>query len=463
MKVETQDLEDRQVQLTVEVPEDRVQAAMRKAARRLSKNTRIPGFRPGKAPYEVVVRVLGQETVFEEALDDLGPEVYWNALEQTQLEPYAPGTLDEVISEKPLVLRYIVPLAPEVDLGDYRSLRVPWEEPEVSDEALEEVLENLRQGQALIEPADRPAQRSDVVVVDVEGELLEPEEDENPLLVRQEGIPLLLEEDTDWPVPGITDRLKGIAVGEERTFEYTFPEDYPSEDLRGRRARFKVVCHEIKSRLVPEWSDDLARAIGDYEDLLDLRLKVRQELQETARRQAEEAYAEKVLEALVDQAAVRYPPVLLEEEIHELLHDLDQHLRARNLTLEDYLRIEGKTASELREELRPQAERRLARALVLGRLVEVEDLEVSDEEVEAEIERMVGPLGPQGEELRRFFQQPTARKRIALDLLTKKAVDRLVAIARGEVEEAPSAEAQPEPAVSAAEEAPAAEREEEKE
>lgn len=438
---------------------------MRKAARRLSKNTRIPGFRPGKAPYEVVVRVLGRETVFEEALDDLGPEVYRSALEQAQLEPYAPGTLDEVLSEKPLVLRYTVPLAPEVDLGDYRSLRVPWEEPEVSDEALEEVLENLRQGQALIEPADRPARLSDVVVVDVEGELLEPEEDENPLLVRQEGISLLLEEDTDWPVPGIAERLEGIAAGEERTFEYTFPEDYPSEDLRGRRARFKVVCHEVKSRLVPEWSDDLARAIGDYEDLLDLRLKVRQELQEAARQQAEEEYAEKVVEALVDQATVRYPPVLLEEEIHELLHDLDQHLRARNLTLEDYLRIEGKTASELREELRPQAERRLARALVLGRLVEVEDLEVSDEEVEAEIERMVGPLGPQGEELRRFFQQPTARKRIALDLLTKKALARLTAIARGEVEEAPASpsEAQPEHAVPAAEEAPPAENEEKKE
>ncbi len=187
MKVETKDLEDRQVEITVEVPSDRVQKAMQAAARKLSRRIKIPGFRPGKAPYPVVLNKVGEEQVFEEALDALGQEVYQSALDEAEIDPYAPGALEEVVSRDPLVLRYSVPLAPEIELGTYRDLRLAYEISEVTDESVEDVMEDLRQGQALIEPVDRAAEMDDVVVLDVEGELQDDgASDEDRLLDREE-------------------------------------------------------------------------------------------------------------------------------------------------------------------------------------------------------------------------------------------------------------------------------------
>ena len=142
MKIERQDLENRQTELQIEVASDQLQTAMQAASRRLSRGTKIPGFRPGKAPYEVIVGKFGEDVIFEEALERLGQEIYRDALEEEKIEPYAPGSLEEVIREDPLKLRYIVPLAPEVDLGAYREIRIPFEDAEVTDEAFEEAIEN---------------------------------------------------------------------------------------------------------------------------------------------------------------------------------------------------------------------------------------------------------------------------------------------------------------------------------
>ncbi|MGB2895667.1 MAG: trigger factor family protein, partial [Anaerolineales bacterium] len=188
MKIERQDLENRQVELQVEVASDQIQTAMRAAARRLSRGTKIPGFRPGKAPYEVILGKFGEDVIFEEALDSLGQEIYRDALEETEIEPYAPGSLDEIIREDPLKLRYTVPLAPDVDLGTYRDIRIPFEDAEVTDEAFEEALEEIRQRQALIEPVNRPAEETDLVIVDLSGELLDPEDEEDAKLLDMKDI-----------------------------------------------------------------------------------------------------------------------------------------------------------------------------------------------------------------------------------------------------------------------------------
>jgi trigger factor len=456
LKIEQKQLEDRQVELTVEVPDEQLQGAMRSAARRLSKETKIPGFRPGKAPYEVILNKFGKETIFEEALDTLGQEVYRASIDQAGLEPYAPGVFNEVISREPLTLRFTVPLAPVIELGDYRAIRIPYEKPEVSDEAVEDAMEELRQRQALIEPADRPAQDGDVVVLDVYGELTDDGDEEDKRLVDTKGVSVLVEEETDFPVKGVYEHLKGLSAGEERSFEYTFPEDYEAEDLRGRSARFDLTCQEVKSRLVPEWSDDLAQSIGDFESLLDLRVKLRESLQNQAEREAEGAYTEEVIEKLVGQASVSYPPAVLEEELERMLRDLSVRLRSQNLTLEDYLKVESKSLDELREELEPDARERIARGLILGEIVDREDLDVEEEEIDSEISRIMQPLGDEGaQELRKAFQSEPGRRRVALDLLTEKSVARLLAIARGEKIETASAEDEnPSNAADGAESAP---------
>lgn len=436
MKIERQDLENRQTELQIEVASDQLQTAMQAAARRLSQGTKIPGFRPGKAPYEVIVGKFGEDVIFEEALERLGQEIYRDALEEEKIEPYAPGSLEEVIREDPLKLRYIVPLAPEVDLGAYREIRIPFEDAEVTDEAFEEAIEEIRQRQALIEPVDRPAEESDLVIIDLSGELLDPEDEEDAQLLDMKDISVLVDPDTDVPTPGVMEHLLGLAAGDEKSYEYTFPDDNPNEDLRKRAAKFQIKCLEVKSRFIPEWSDELAQNLGEFESLLDLRVKLRENLQKQAEMEAENQYRDEIMQKIVEGASVEYPPVVLQEETENLLQDLRMRLGNQNLALEDYLKIEGKTEENLREELEPEAIERIMRGLVLGKIVEVEELKVEDDEIDAEIKRLVEPLGAEADKrLLEAFESPAGRHRIAMDVLTDKAIRRIIAIAKGEAEE----------------------------
>ncbi len=432
LKVETQSLEDRQVEMTVEVPQDRLQHALKSAARRISKEMKIPGFRPGKAPYGVIASKVGEESLLDEALEEIGQDVYREALENAELEPFAPGILNEIVSREPLVLRYTVPLAPEVDLGEYRDLRIDYEEPEVDDESVEEVMEELRRGQALIEPVDRKAAMGDVVVVNVEGELTDGEEGEDTTLVEEENASLLLEEETDWPIPGVSQHLVGLEAGEETTVNHTFAEDYRNESIRGRQAKFHFTCLEVKSRLVPEWTDALAQNLGDFDDLLALRMQVRENLQEQQTNRTNAEYRDQVLDAAIEVSEITYPPYLLDREIEDMVQDLRRRVERQSLTLQDYLEYEGKTEEELREEFRPQAESQLLRGLVLGQVVEQEKLAVAESEIDEAIDRLLESFGDDGEGMRQRLNNPATRRQIELDLLTDKAVERLVAITKGE-------------------------------
>jgi len=432
IKVDSQALDDRQVQLTVEVPPERYNAAMRSAARRLSQRDRIPGFRPGKVPFEVVVGRFGEEAIFDEALDTLGQDVYRQAIEDSQLDPFAPGTLNEVVSRDPLVLRYLVPLAPEVELGSYRKLRLPFKPAAVQDEALDRLMEDLRQRQAIIEPASRPIQLADVALVDIEGRLDQPAEGEQAEVVKQEGLSLLVENETDWPFAGVAAHLVGRAAGDEVSAQHSFAQDYPSEELRGREATFHFRVRGVKSRTVPVWTDDLARSLGDYVDLLDLRIKVRKSLTESAAKEAEAEYADEVIGKLVEQAKIQFPPLLTEQEIDDLIHDLVHQLEARGLNLDQYLKAEAKTEIELRDEFRERAERRVRRALVLGKLVDLEKFEVEDAQIEDRIGQMARTVQDPEGSVRRALSTDSAKRRIRNELLFEQAVTFLVAVAKGE-------------------------------
>jgi len=432
LKIEKQDLEDRQVQMTVEVSDEQVDAAMQSAARRMSGRAKIAGFRPGKAPYKLVLQRFGEEAIFEEALDNLGQEVYRRALEESTLEPFAPGALNEVVSRQPLTLRYTVPLPPEVDLGAYRELRAPFEQPTVTDEAVDQVVEELRQRRAIIEPVQRAAADSDVVVLDVSGKLHEPLDDGQTSLLDEKGVSVLVEERTNWPVAGVAAHLRGLNAGDEKDLEHTFPADYATETLRGRQATFHLHCVEVRSRTVPELTDDQAREMGSFTDVMDLKLKVRQELLEQASREAEGGYAQQAINALVSAGTFRYPPIMVHDELDQLLRDLDRRLQGQRLTLADYLKIEKKTEDDLRKELEPRAIERVKRALALGKLAEAEGLEVDETEVDGELERLTVALRASKETLRKAIDNPAGRRTLALDLLTDKAIRRLVAIARGE-------------------------------
>ncbi len=431
MKIETQRQEDCTLNLTVEVEEERVRPALQAAARRLAKRYPIPGFRPGKAPYETILRHFGEGAIYEAAIDELGQKVYEEALEQEKIEPYAPGQLTDM-QLKPMVLKFTVPLRPEVELGDYRALRVPYTPPSIADAAVEEALERLRQHHAIIEPVEREAAMGDVTILDVNAFI---NEGENPsdFLLADKDVGVLLEEDAEWPVHGFPTQVVGIRAGESRKFDLPFPEDYPNSSLKGQLGHFEVTCKEVKNRTLPEWSDELAKEIGEYESLEGLRTKVREELQTRAEEETHDAYEKQVVDQLVEQSTVQYPPIILERELDGMVEEFDTRLRQRRLTLDDYLKIEGKTKEEFREENKPRAQERLKRALVLGKVVDVEKLTVSAEDVEAEINNLSAPWGDErAAEMRRLLSTDQARGSLAMDVLTDKALDRLAAIARGE-------------------------------
>jgi len=375
VRITTETLPQRQVALTIEVDPKRVEKAMRQVARRFAERYDIPGFRRGKAPYEIVVRTFGREVIFEEAVEVLSQEVYREALDQLGLDPYGPGQLERVDPE-PLTFRVIVPLKPEVRLGDYRSMRLPYEPPEPTAEEVMEVLERLRRDHAIIEPLSEGVAEPGMMVTvalqarDAEGKIVL--EDEVSFVLGHE----------EPPLPGLAERIAGMALNEKRQFELPWPGD------ESRVLQVEAVLTGIARYFLPDLDDALAQTIGEFETLEELKAKIRQDLAAHKRRQYDAEYAERALEALVDQAEVEFPPQMLEEEINDLLEDLERSLRRRGKDLESYLKERNQTMEALREELRPQAERRIRRGLVLYQLAQEEGLSVPEEAVEQEAQAL---------------------------------------------------------------------------
>lgn len=459
MKIEQNELENRQVELTVEVPEEEVASAMRKAARKLSKQMKVPGFRPGKAPYDIILHRLGEDTVFEEALETLGQEVYSSALEEADINPSAVGSFNDIVSREPLVLKYTVPLQPIVELGRYDDIRIDFSEPEVDEEREQEVLTMLQQSRAVIEPVERPAELSDLVVVDVHGTLIPDEEsdetEEDQHLAHEHGITLLLSEETTFPFKGIHEHLIGLENEQEKEIEYTFPDDYDDEKLQNRTAKFTVKCLDVKSRKIPELTDELAAELGEFENLEDMKEKVRANIQESAKQAALEEYNRELISKIVDDSEIVFPPILLEQEIDDMLQEVDQNLQQRNFSLSDQLKLENKTIDDFRKEVEPDAEFRLKRSLVLGKVLELQEISVENEEIEAEINTIRTQLGQTNDQIENWLNHPVQRHRIMMDLLTQKTIERLSLIARDEYN--------PEEEVEEQEETPAAEEDSEEE
>lgn len=424
MKVSTEKLTDCEVALIIEVDKDRVEKAMRRVARRLASRVKIPGFRPGKAPYEVVRDHLGEDLIFAEMLEELGQEVYREALEKSGIEPFLQGHLESV-QRDPLTLRVIVPLMPKVDLGDYRNLRLPRPEVRVDEEEVEWALNLLREEHALWKPVNRPARADDLLVVEVRGTKGQKE------VLKEEKVTLQPQERPPYPLPPhFRDAVLGMAPGEERECVLVYPLDFPHESLAGQEIRFHIHLHEVKEKELPPLDDDLARTVGKFETLEELREAVRQDLLAQACEEMEDELVFEALRALVEKATVKFPPQLLEKEIERLRERRLKVLESRGLTLDNYLRFTGKAKEEFEAELRSQAEERLRRNLVLTEFIRAENISVTPEELERACNRGGWPYPP----------DEKTREYIETSLLMGKALRRLATIVKGEEPEKPGSE-----------------------
>jgi trigger factor len=452
MKVTTERLDNCQVNVFIELDAAEIDGKLRQTARKISREFAMPGYRKGRAPYHAVVRIFGREAVQQETLENFGNDLYDAALEEIEYEPFDVGSLEEVEWD-PFRMTVLLPIQPEVDLGDYGAVRVPYEPAEVTDEQIDEYLKGLQQEHGQRVPVERAADFGDQVVLDMHGQAAEEE------VMNNVGYELLLVAEATYPLPGFHEEIVGMSPGEEKAFTLTMPEDEEQEEVAGQEAAITVRLHTVREEDLPPLDDDLAMMVGDYDTLDDLKAGVRENLETDALQRAEAEYLEQVLDAMVEAAErIEYPPKAVEQETEVVMNQMERNLAASGMQLDTFLNMVGKTREMYKQELSPSAEDRLKKRLVLNKVAEEEGLTVEEEELEEEIERLIEAMGEQAESMRAVLETPGGKESVSQDLLISRAQQRVVEIAKGEVPvEAEEVEAEEEVAEEDAVEATVAE------
>ena len=425
MKVTREKTEDCQVFLTIEMEPAEVEESLEKSYYRLVSKAKIPGFRKGKAPRAILERYIGKESLLEDALNHLLPEAYEKAIKEQEIEAIAQPQI-EIAQTDPVVFKATIPLKPTVKLSDYGSIRLTPEPVQLTEDDINSAIEQLRHSYATWEPVERQVGLSDLVSLDVQSTI------EDEPFINQKGAQYQVLSDLPFPAPGFAEQLLGMKRDEEKEFKLQFPLDYPRRELAGKEASFKVRVTEIKQEILPELDDEFARQIDPgFESLDSLREQVSADLRLKAGEKVKMDFEEQVVEAVVDSAQLEFPPVLVEAEINRLVDERLKYWQRGTQGLEEYLKNINKTEEELREELYPLAVKRVTWSLVLEKITEEEKIEVSDSELEAEIESLTKDAGESKDELEKLLNTPQSHESIKQRLIIRKTIQRLVEIAEG--------------------------------
>jgi trigger factor len=410
------------VVLEIELPAERLERAVGEAVRHLSRRTRVPGFRPGKAPRTVLERHLGPGAVLDDAVDHLVQDAYREALVDKDLLPLTNADVEVVQAEegKPLVFKATVQVRPEVELGDYKHFNFKPEVETIDDARVDKVLEELRdQNATLAAVEDRGAKEGDYAVISFvgtrDGEPFEGgASDRMPIILGQERL-----------IPGFEANLVGLEVGGKTEFDITFPEDYPEAELAGKPAHFAVEIKELREKVLPDLDEDFIRTLGDFADLDTLRADIQQRLERNAIDRARHGFADRIIEYAVANATLELPDVLVDQEV-EVMHDEFRGTLARQgIGEEAYLKAVDKAESDLHTEFRPGAEKRVRTLLVLSKVADEEGVSVPDTEVEAEIERGRERYANEPK-LLAYFDSDRGRSYIRSTLRRSRVVEQLI-------------------------------------
>ncbi len=430
MKVSLERLPESRVQLDIEVDADRLEKSLDHAYRRYVSKARVPGFRPGKAPRAVVERLVGREGLIREALDRLVPDVYNEALEAQDVDAIGQPEL-EIVEFDPVRFKATVPIRPSIDLGDYRSLRIQSETVEVKPEVAAEQMLLLRRRHATQVPVDRPAAWDDILIADVRGQHQENAflSDDDAEIALREGRPLF--------VPGLAEAMLGMAKGDEKDLSIPMPDDFPVERLRGQEATFHIALKEVKEEQLPAEDDEFAQSVNaeEFPTIEALRQRIHEDLRRALQNDADIRLRDQAIGRLLEGATLEYPRILVDREIDHMIQDALGNDRQAYAA---YLARVGRTEQEYREDLREAAEQRVRRSLVLSQLATAESLDVTDEEIEAELDALAPSMGPDGARFRQMFASPEGRASVRRTLLSRKTLDRLADIAAAKLEEVPA-------------------------
>src|SRR5829696_6572663 len=424
VKSKTTELPDSRVRVEVEVPTEALESELKTAASQLGREMRVPGFRSGKLPPEVVLRQVGREAVLDEAVRRGLPGWYEEALADAGVQTVGDPQVDlNDLPEKgsPLAFTIEVGVVPPAQLGDYKGIEVGRREPRVDDQEVQAELERLRESLASLETVE-----GDFVVMDYVGSI-----DREPF-EGGEGRGQVVELGSGRLIPGFEEQLTGAAAGEGRTVELTFPDDYPAEQLAGRPASFDVQVKEVKEKRLPELDDDFAVEAGGFDSLDELRAEIRSRIAEAEERAIEGEFREAAVDAVVAQAKIQVPHELVHAKAHEMWHRTARRFQAQGINPEQYLQMTGKTEEELVVESESDAETALKREAVLAAIVEAEGIEVSDAEIEQAL-RASAPPDASDKQLKRALKRARSQgadEALREDIAMSKAVDLVVEAAK---------------------------------
>ncbi len=437
LTVKTEPVATCEVLLTIEPDPETINSAMRKTAREISRVRPVHGFRPGKAPYGMVERIFGRELILNEALNDIANDLFREAVKEAGIEPFEAGKL-EIDSQDPLVLHVNVPLVPEVKLGDYKELHIaPEADVTIGEAQIDQEIESVRRRHATYETVERPAQIGDQLAASNKGV------SEGETLFDQSDLSIDLRDEV--PPPGFSEALVGAVAGETREFSLAYPDDYEDKNLAGKNVQFTVTVKAVRQVNLPSIDDDLAKMAGDYETLVDLREATARNLKEREENAARAREANAAVEALVSNSSVEYPAAALRNEVDNLLNRRRANVTQIGFAWDRYLAMIGRTEEEIREELRPSAEKSLVQRLVLEKLSQAENLSVEGPELAAAVSNIASSYGERSEQVQQQLMRSNAMLSIYGDILLRKAVERLTAIATGRFEASPTTvEDQPE-------------------
>ncbi len=374
-----------EVKLSFTVEAEKFEEAMKKVYAKTAKYFTIPGFRKGKAPMNMVERQYGSEIFYEDTFNELVPDIYDAAIKENNIEAVSKPDIDITQMEKgkDLIFTATVQTKPEVTLGKYKGIELPKVEYTVSDKDVEHELGHMAEHNSrIITVEDRPVEKGDITVIDFEGSI--------------DGVPFEggkaekheLEIGSNTFIPGFEDQVIGMKIDEEKDVNVTFPEDYFSKDLAGKPAVFKVKLHEIKKKELPKMDDEFAKDVSEFDTLAELKNSIKEKLQKENDEKAKYETEDNAIKAVCDNVELEIPSGMVETEIDNMVKDVEQRLQYQGLTLAQYYTLSGKTETQVRDEMKEQAEKNVKARLVIEAIIKAEDIKPDDKEVEEKLKEM---------------------------------------------------------------------------
>ena len=409
-----------ELKLTFTVPASRFEEAIQEVFKKSAKYFNIPGFRKGKAPFKIVERYYGDSIFYEDAFNELAPVVYDEEIKENKIEVASRPQIDVVQMEKgkDLIFTAIVATKPEVKLGKYKEIPLKKIEYKVTDEDIDHEINHMAEHNSrMVTVEDREVKDKDIVTIDFEGFT-----DGKPFEGgKTENHDLTIGSKTF--IPGFEDQIIGMKIGEEKDIKVTFPEDYFSKDLAGKEATFHVVLHGIKEKQLPTIDDEFAKDVSEFDTLKELKASIKEKLEKENEERTKYETQDAAVKAVCDNTEIDIPSGMIDSEIDNMVNDMKSRLQYQGLTLENYLKMVGKTEQEFRKDYEEQAKEAVKSRLVIEAIVKAEKIEASDEDVKAKIEEMAKNYGREAKDLE---ENEALKNYIKGSLETEKAIEFVV-------------------------------------